>query len=195
MKIGITGMSGSGKTTLLNSIPNNANIIKLPEVARNFISSGSMYSEGGYDLKLDSICVANWQNIAIMNSNPNANFITDRTFLDDYALMHLYFNREISLSHIQAEINRINELSGDEYIFDLLIITENSNDRDFLEANVFNDKQRNNSTEYDKYMQTVEDFYKYVNNAVFNLKGLARKVEIRPFGDESISGKYIADLL
>ena len=96
MKIGLIGMSGTGKTTLLDAINNNT-VVKLPEVARTYLSQSKMFETGGYALNIQSICIANWNNISIMNANPTLNFIADRTIVDDFALMHLYFKKEIDL--------------------------------------------------------------------------------------------------
>jgi deoxyadenosine/deoxycytidine kinase len=193
MKIGITGMSGSGKSTFINQIPASLNFFLLPEVARGFITQKDMFENGGYDLALNSICVSNWHNIQIMNANTQHNFISDRTFLDDFALMHLYFKKNLSLEKIQENINLINKESGSDFIYDHLFIIQNSEDEDFLNANVFNDKQRNNSVEYEGYLETAKNFYKYVNQAIAELDGVCKQLHILEFGD--LDNDYLEKLM
>jgi GTPase SAR1 family protein len=191
MKIGLIGMSGTGKTTFLNDI--QSNIIKLPEVARNFLGQSKMFSEGGYDLNVQSICVANWHNIYIMNTNPELNFIVDRTILDDFALMNLYFKKTLDISIIQENIDLINTKNGTEFLYDNLIIIKNSTDRDFIENKILKDEQRKNSKEYNKYIENAGIFYELVESFLTNLNGICSNVTYKEFGE--ITSKDIDDLL
>lgn len=185
MKIGLIGMSGTGKTTIIENINNKTSnkIIVLPEVARGFLSQENMFSNGGYELNIQSICVANWNNLLIMNQNPDFDFISDRTIVDDFALMHLYFNKTIDTEIVQANIDKINANNNSEFLYDTLFVIENNTDRNFVESRILSDSQRKNSKSYEKHIDNAVKFYALVDTFLSTFKGVAKNVIYVPFGE------------
>jgi len=142
-----------------------------------------MFSEAGYDLNIQSICVANWHSINLMNANPTLNFILDRTIVDDFALMHLYFKKELNLDVIQEHINQINIQSKNDYLYDELIIIKNSNDHEFIKNSILSDSQRKNSKSLEAHLSNAKAFYELVEYFLLNLSGIAKKVTYKEFAE------------